>query len=51
MVFAPFRSKNGLRLPILARELRECMDVFVISILSEQDAKERILRRRGCGTD
>ena len=42
LYFAPFRSKNGWGLPLLARnrvqfsrELRECMNVFVISILSE----------------
>ena len=39
MVFAPFWSENfahfGLELGMVSRELRECMEVFIVSIPNE----------------
>ena len=51
-VFAPFESENTLPILVwnrvwLSRELRECMNEFIVSIPNEQERKRNMRIRNG----
>ena len=53
-VFAPFWTENGYTLLVwnrvwFLRELRECMNVFIFSILNEKERNRNMRIRNGFG--